>query len=447
MINFVDCYFTQTVKRILLISYYFPPSGGSGVQRMLKFTRYLPSYGWLPTVLTVDPKFAAFPSIDETLLGDVPPEVEVIRTRAWDPFRLYGRFQGKKKGDVVEVGHVGGSDADRFKHIARWLRGNIFLPDARVGWVPFASQSVRKLLKEQKFDAIMSTGPPHSTHLIGMSAQKASGLPWVVDMRDPWVDIYYSDQMYEGRVARKIQSILEARVLSTASAVVSVSRHVGAGLKRRVEMQHYETIPNGFDPADLSQKRATGARKGDIFTLAYIGTYNLRRHSNALVAALQQLRTTIPVEIHLVGKVDSEAVEAYQANGIRVREFGYLPHNEAVAYMQDVDVLLLPLPRIRGNNGAGFVSGKVFEYMSARRPILALGHTGGDLADILNQVHAGNIFGYEDQEGMFGFLKDCLESRGDTWSINDEALSEYERPRLTGRLAHLLDRFSEPTHE
>lgn len=410
------------------------------MQRMLKFARYLPSYGWLPTVLTVDPKFAAFPSTDESLLREVPSEVKVIRTRAWDPFSLYGRFQGKKKADAVEVGHVGGKLG--FKRVARWLRGNIFLPDARIGWVPFASRVVRKLVREQKFDAIMSTGPPHSSHLVGMAAYKASKLPWVVDMRDPWVEIYYSDQMYEGKAARKIQSTLERRVLSTASAVVSVSRHLGIGLKRRVKMQHYETISNGFDPADISRDQIMRTRKEGTFTLAYIGTYTLRRHSNALVAALQKLQTTMPVEVHLVGKADSEALERYRANGIPVKALGYLPHDEAVAYMRKVDVLLLPLPRVQGHNAAGDVSGKVFEYMSARRPILALGPTKGDLADILNQVRAGNIFDYEDQEGMFDFLKNCLESREDAWPINDEALAEYERPRLTGRLAHLLDQLS-----
>ncbi len=407
---------------------------------MLKFARYLPSYGWLPTVLTVKPEFAAFPSTDESLLQEIPSEVKVIRTRAWDPFSLYGRFQGKKKADAVEVGHVGGKLG--FKRVARWLRGNVFLPDARIGWVPFASRAVRKLVQEQKFDAIMSTGPPHSSHLVGMAAYKASKLPWVVDMRDPWVEVYYSDQMYEGKAARKIQATLERRVLGTANAVISVSRHLGIGLKRRVEMQQYETIPNGFDPADISRNQTTRTGKESAFTVAYVGTYTLRRHSNALVSALQQLQATIPVQVHLVGKVDSEALETYRVNGIPVKALGYLPHNEAVAYMQEVDVLLLPLPRVRGHSGAGDVSGKVFEYMSARRPILALGPTEGDLANILNQVHAGKIFDYEDQEGMLGFLKNCLESRENAWPINDEALAEYERPRLTGRLAHLLNQLS-----
>ena len=411
------------------------------MQRMLKFARYLPSYGWLPTVLTVDPKFAAFPSIDESLLDEIPSEVEVIRTRAWDPFSLYARIQGKKKADVVVVGHVGGNSG--FKRVARWLRGNVFLPDARIGWVPFASRVVRKLVQEQKFDAIMSTGPPHSGHLVGMVAHKVSKLPWVVDMRDPWAEIYYRDHMYEGRIAGKIQSALERRVLGTASAVVSVSGHWGMGLKRRVKVQHYETIPNGFDPADISWNQVTQAKKEGAFTVAYIGTYNLRRHSSALVGALQQLQATMPVEVHLVGKVvNPEALEAYRIGGIPVKGLGYLPHDEAVAYMQGVDVLLLALPRIQDDSSSGVVPGKAFEYMSARRPILALGPTDGDLADILSQVHAGNIFGYEDQEGMFDFLKNCLESREDVWPINDEALAEYERPRLTGRLANLLDQLS-----
>ena len=411
---------------------------------MLKFVRYLPNHGWIPTVLTVDPKHAAFPSTDESLFHEIPPEVEVIRTRAWNPFGLYGLVQGKKRDEVIKVGYIEGKSG--INRIARWLRGNIFLPDARVGWVPFASRVARKLMREQRFDMIMSTGPPHSTHLIAMAAHKISGVPWVVDMRDPWVEIYYSDQMHESALARKIQTHLERKVLTTASAVISVSKHVGAGFKRRVSMQHYETIPNGYDPADVLQENAPVKRQG-TFVIAYIGTYNLRRHSEALVAALQQLRAKVSVEVHLVGKVDPEASDAYRVNGIPVKEIGYLPHTEAVAHMHSADVLLLSLPSIQGHSAAGNVSGKVFEYMSVRRPILALGPTDGDLADILRQVQSGSIFDHGDQEGIFSFLTTCLESRDQTWQINDAALAEYERPRLAGRLTHLFDRLGKSNLE
>lgn len=435
------------MKRILIISYYFPPSGGPGVQRILKFARYLPQYGWMPTVVTVDPRHAAFPSIDESLLSEIPPELEVIRTRAWDPFRIYGRVQGKKKDEVVKVGHVVGHRKDWVQQIARWIRGNIFLPDARVGWVPFASRVVRKLVQTQNFNAILSTGPPHSCHLVGMAAHKASKLPWVVDMRDPWVEIYYSAQMHESRVARKIQASLESRVLCKASAVVSVSRHIGLGLNRRARIQHYETIPNGFDPADFSQDPSTLIKNNDAFKLAYIGTYNLLTHSNVLIAALMEFQKLTPIEVHLVGKADPGAVEAYRANGIPVHEHGYLPHSEAVAFMHAADVLFLPLPRISGYDGAGVVSGKVFEYMSARRPILALGPVEGDLAHLLDEVGAGKLFDDEDQQGMLNFLKRCLKSRKESWVINDKALAEYERPRLTRRLAQLLDQLTQPDSE
>lgn len=425
------------MKRVLLISYYFPPSGGPGVQRILKFTRYLPRCGWLPTILTVDPNYAAFPSIDDSLLEEIPSEVEVIRTRAWDPFNIYGRIQGKRRDEVIKVGYIEGKQT--LKNVARWLRGNIFLPDARVGWVPFGSRVARQLVQKQNFDAIISTGPPHSSHLIGLAAHKDSGLPWVVDMRDPWVEVYYRDQMYEGAIAKRIQTHLERKVLSTASAVISVSRHLGVGFKRRVHMQHYETIPNGYDPADIPQDTSP-FRERDAFVIAYVGTYNLLTHPEGFVAALQQLRPNIPIEVHLVGKVDSEALEAYRAKGIPVKGVPYLSHGKAIAYMQSVDVLMLALPRVYGGSAAGIVSGKAFEYISARRPILALGPTGGDLADLLNQTQSGRIFDHDDREGILGFLNDHLESRGKPWKINDTALAEYERPRLASRLARLLDR-------
>lgn len=399
----------------------------------------MPMYGWMPTVLTVDPKYAAFPSIDQSLLREIPSEVEVVQTKAWDPFSLYGRFQGKKRDEVIEVGYVDGKSG--FKRIARWLRGNIFLPDARVGWVPFASRAARKLLRKYKFDAIMSSGPPHSSHLIGMTAQKTSGLPWVVDMRDPWVEIYYTDQMHESWIARKLQAHLEKKVLTTANGVISVSKHVGTGLKRRVAMQYYETIPNGYDPADIPQHSVSFEGKSE-FIVAHFGTYNFRRHSEAFVLALQKLQAITPVEIHLVGKVESEILDTYRLRGIPVKGVDYLPHGEAIAYMQSVNILLLSLPYMYSHSTTGIVSGKVFEYISARRPILALGPTEGDLADLLEQTHAGNIFDHDDQEGIYIFLNECLKSRGKPWKINDEALIKYERPRLTERLARVLERFS-----
>lgn len=426
------------MKRILLISYYFPPSGGAGVQRILKFARYLPEHGWWPTILTVDPNYAAYPAIDTSLLVEIPQEIEIVHTRAWDPFSLYGHIQGKKRNEVIESGYI--QEDSGLKSIARWLRGNVFLPDARVGWFPFASRAAHRLLRQKRFDAIMSTGPPHSGHLVGLVAHRVSRLPWVVDMRDPWVEIYYADQMYEGGIARKIQTHLERKVLRTATAVISVSRHVGNGLRKRVPVQHYETIPNGFDPADIPKNASRQAPKGQAFILGYIGTYTLRIHSDALVSVLQQLQTIVPVEVHFVGKVSVEALEAYRVKGILVKAIGYLPHGEAVGYMQSADVLLLSLPCLQNSGSAGIVTGKVFEYMSVRRPILAVGPVEGDLAEILKYVEAGRVFEPHDYEGMFTFLNECLGSRGNTWPINETALAEYERPRLTGQLARLLDR-------
>ncbi len=410
------------------------------MQRLLKFARYLPDYGWLPTVLTVDPKYAAFPSVDESLLYEIPPEVEIVRTRSWDPFRIYGRLQGKRKDEVVKVGYIEGEQ--KFKKCARWLRGNIFLPDARVGWIPYASREAHNLLKSHKFHAILSTGPPHSTHLIGLSAHKASELPWVVDMRDPWVEIYYGDQMYETVIARRIQAHLEHRVLSTASAVISVSKHVGKGLKRRVSMQHYETIPNGYDPNDLSSTHSAPHTR-DSFVIAYVGTYNLLRHSMGFIDSLRKLSGKISFEVQLIGKVESEVINSYQINKISVKEIGYLSHGEALAYMQSADILLLSLPAIYGRKGAGNVSGKVFEYISAQRPILALGPTDGDLADLLELTDSGKIFEHEDYQGITDYLNHCYNTRDSPWKINESALKEYERPYLTERLAHLLDRVTE----
>ena len=239
------------MKRVLVISYYFPPSGGPGVQRMLKFVKYLPDFGWQPTVLTVRADHASYPDLDATLEAEIPASVEVVKTRSWDPYALYARLQGKSRTEAVGVGFVKDEAEGWMQRLAKWMRANLFLPDARVGWVPFALHAAKRMMEQEPFDVVITSGPPHSTHLVGRALKRRFGCRWVVDMRDPWTDISYYKELPHTPPALRMDAALERSVLSRADAVISVSEGVGDLLKAKAPLHQYETLPNGYDPADI----------------------------------------------------------------------------------------------------------------------------------------------------------------------------------------------------
>ena len=406
------------------------------MQRVLKFVRYLPEYEWLPTVLTVDPAYASYPSFDPTLLQEIPSEVAVVRTRAWDPYGLYARLQGSEKDKVVEVGFVKERSGSRLQAIARWIRGNVFLPDARIGWTPFAKRAARKTMRAESFDAIITSGPPHSAHLVGYQMQSHSKLPWIVDMRDPWAQFYYNREMKQSLLARKVQARMERRVLERASAVVSVSDAVGQSLQRRARIRRYQTIHNGFDPVDFSMEWPRRDAQGP-FTIAHVGTFTLTRHAPGLVRAIEQLQASIPIEIHFVGHVHEAVIAAYQEARLSVVSHPYLPRSEAVACMRSADLLLVALERSPG--AKGIVTGKVFEYLAVRKPILGIGPPDGDMADILNRTQGGRVFHYDDVSGISTYIADRIARRRQPFNVNEAELKAYERSELTGALAGLLN--------
>lgn len=367
-------------------------------------------------------------------MDDVPSGVDVIRTRSWDPYRVYARLQGKPKEAVVGVGFVRDDPKSLFQLFARWLRGNVFLPDARLGWVPFATQAALRLLWTMPFDALLTSGPPHSTHIVGQRIQRKFGLPWVVDMRDPWSDFQYSEETKQSSLARAIQARMERRVLTSADVVVSVSDYVGELLKGRGDIKRYKTIFNGFDLADIPASKQTAQPDGP-FVIAHVGTFNQARHAPGLVDALVQLPQS--VEIHFVGNVHEMVRDAFKAAGREAVTKPYMPHRDAVEYMQRADMLLVSVDR--GPRNKGIVTGKAFEYVSLGKPVLGIGPVDGDLAGILAHTEAGQMFDYEDAAGIRDYVSHYLTRRGTPKAVNWRALQSYDRRELTRQLALLLD--------
>lgn len=427
-------------RRVLLICYYFPPSGGPGVQRVLKFARYLPDFGWAPTVLTVRPGDAAYPELDPAMQAEVPATVPVERTRAWDPYALYARMLGKQKSETVGVGFISEEDAGWKERLARWIRANIFLPDARVGWVPFALRRGRRLLQAGGFDVIVTSGPPQSTHLIGRGLARRFRIPWVADFRDPWTDMSYYSQLPLTTPARRLDAHLEQRVLDEADVVVAVSPSLGQLLARKT-VSPVAVIQNGFDEADFED---VTPMPGEGFVLAHTGNLTGQQNPVGLWQALRRLRGEgkIPaLRLRMVGHVDAEVLQSLHAHGLEtmLERVPYVPHAEAVRYMVGAELLMLGINRVP--KAELIVTGKIFEYMAAGRPVLGVGPVPGDAAALLEETGAGRMFTWEDADGLARYVLDHYTAWADGTpraGATRERAAPYSRRHETALLARLL---------
>ena len=446
------------IPRLLLVTYYFPPSGGAGVQRTLKFAKYLRVAGVEPVVLTVEA--GAYPSLDPTLAADVPDGVEVVRTRALDPFGLYGALTGRSRREAVAVGTVGAESLGQ--RAGLWARANVFLPDARVGWAPFAARAARRIVRAGRADAVLTSGPPHSTHLVGLALRRAladRGVPWVADFRDPWTGINFYDELPMSRPARAFDAALERRVLRSADAVVTVSPTWARELEAKGGLAPgaVRVIQNGFDPEDFGGRggdEAAAPPRPDAFTLVHVGSLYGSRNPEALWAAVAALRgrggpqTGGPqtggagrLRVRLVGRVDDAVRASLARHGLAdvVDERGVVTHAEAVAEMAAADLLFLSIEPVA--NAAGILTGKLYEYLASGRPVLALGPPDGDAARLLASVGGGRLVHWDDRAAVEGALADAYAAweRGEPPAgAPADALADLARPAQARALADLV---------
>lgn len=427
--------------RVLVIAYYFPPSGGSGVQRALKFVKYLPAAGWQPVVLTVDPESAAYPNLDPEMMADVPDDVSVYKTDSWDPYNLYAGFTQTSKESAVSVGFLSDKPVTMRERFARWLRANVFIPDARVGWYYYALKQARKLIEEGHVDAIFTTGPPHSTHLIGRSLSRQYGLPWIADFRDPWVDIDFLEELPMTGLAKRLNASLEQSVLDESSVVLTVSPAIERKFTAKTKTT-CATIYNGFDADDF---RVETGRRLDFFYVSHVGNMNAARNPEVFWRVLAKGidEGKFPkIKIRLVGNVDASVMQTLNLLGLDslVEQVSYCPHHEAVGYMKGSGALLLPINRVF--SAKGIVTGKLFEYLAAGKPIIGIGPSDGDAANIIDETRGGKMVDYEDDAGMSLYL-DALYSAWEKdevfLKVDETAITNYSREGQTAQLAKLLD--------
>ncbi len=433
------------MKKVLIITYYWPPSGGAGVQRWLKFSKYLPEFGWEPVILTVDEQLASYAQIDNSLQKEVSPELLVIRTKTFEPYNLYKKISSKK--EIPYGGFSNEKEISFTERLSRFIRGNLFIPDPRLGWKKYAVKNALKLIDEQNIEVVITTGPPHSTHLIGHALKKKRPVKWIADFRDPWTDIYYYNSLYHSALAKWIDRKLEEKVLSASDHIITVSHALKDLLAKKTRQPLHgkiSVITNGFDSADFQDINPVPAEK---FTITYTGTISKSYRIEGFIGALALLPQEIKnrILIRFVGNVPNDIIDLFRQNNLsgQLELIGYVPHHEAINYMAGASLLLMAIPDVPDNKV--IITGKFFEYLAAKRPILVIGPKGGDVERILESTKSGALAGYAEVEKMKEILIEYylhFSEKGCKFIDDSLATDLFSRKNLTAELTKTLNSIS-----
>lgn len=430
------------MKKVLIITYYWPPMGGGGVQRWLKFTKYLRNFNWEPVIYT--PANADVANYDESLLKEIPENLEVHKLPIWEPFDLYKRFTGKGKDEKVQPGFLQESDSRPImQKISVWIRGNLFIPDAKKFWIRPSVKYLTDLIKKENIEVIISTGPPHSTHIIALKVKEKTGVKWLADFRDPWTNIDYYNKLMLTRRADSRHRNLEKKVLSYADVVVTVSRSWARDFELTTGILP-EVITNGFDPEDFEIEKTL---TNEILTITHIGSLNKDRNPHAFWKALKRINDRNSLEkkirVRLIGPTDVSVFSDVEDMGLSklVDHESNLPHSAVIQEIRNSDLLLLPLNDTP--NIDGVIPGKLYEYLACKRPIICIGKTSGDSAYIISESNSGFTFEFNDIDG----IEECLEQylrlfqQGEI-ADNSDAPDKFSRMKLAGKIGELLNRIT-----
>lgn len=432
---------TALKKKVLLITYYWPPSGGIGVLRCLKIAKYLRENGWEPVIFTADG--ADYPTLDHSNDHDVPEGATVLRHPIWEPYQAYRKLTGKPPGANVNNVFYVQEDKGRWAHeLAVWVRSNFFIPDARCFWIPSAVRFLCRYLKAHPVDAIFSDGPPHTNTRIATLVSRKTGIPWLADFQDPWTQIDYYQLLKLTRWGDARHRRMEQEAFRQASKITIVSPTWKKDLEA-LGARNVSVIPWGFDPGDYPpEPRAVGGK----FAFTHLGIMGYDRRPDVFFKVLADLCRDTPgfqedLRLKLVGQVDQSVKAALQGHGLMgaVEMPGNVPRSEALSLTLNSPILLLLLNQ--QPNAQGRIPGKLFEYLAARRPVFCLQPMESDVAGILARAGAGQALGYEDEAGIRQAVLGLYRQykTGELLQPLASDISPYSIQSLTREIAGFLD--------
>ena len=424
-------------NKVLIITYYWPPSGGPGVQRILKFVKYLPEFGWEPVVLTVNA--GEYPAVDRSLEEEIPPGCQVFKTNSVEFYRLFKWLTGRRREDKIETFVlVRNKNLTWLEKLLHWVRNNLFIPDARIGWYPFAIRKGMEIIRTFKPRVIFTCSPPHSLHLIGRRLSSRSGLKWVADFRDPWTQAFYDKGIKRISWAEQIHRNLEQAVLYKADVLTSVSTGVKTLLGSAPEItSKVKVLLNGYDPDDFNYVIKS---RSDKLRIVYTGHVAPTQNPINLWQALSELDTELldDFEIRFFGSTDKTVIERAHAMGLhrQIHFNSYIPHYRVIQEISNAEVLLLLIPE---TYSTGILTGKLFEYMGSQNRILGIGDPEGEAARLIKKCKAGHMYSYDHNLkppllNIYRQWKEGVEFRPDVACIK-----KYERRAITEDLATIFN--------
>lgn len=423
-------------KKLLIITYYWPPAGGPGVQRWLKFVKYLPDFDIQPIVYV--PENPTYPIIDNQLVEEVSDRAIILKNKIFEPYQLAGFFS-KNKTKKISSGIIPNKKKQSvLERFLLWIRGNVFIPDARFLWIKPSVKYLKKYIKENDIDTIVTSGPPHSLHLIGLKLKEDLNVKWFADFRDPWTTIGYHKELKLSSYASKIHKELESKVLNAADTIIVTSKTTKTEFEA-LTSKPIEVITNGYDVEKVEKKPLDSK-----FSLAHIGSFLSERNPEILWQSLSELVAEIPsfkndLELKLIGAVSQEVLKTISKYDLDffVKNLGYVSHKEAVSHQRTSQILLLI--EIDSENTKSILPGKLFEYMVSERPIIAIGPKDSDFAEIIKSTNTGVFFTYDEKEA----LKTVIVSHYNLFlqqnlKVFPVGLQDYSRKNLTEKLAKLI---------
>jgi galactitol-specific phosphotransferase system IIB component len=423
-------------KKVLIITYYWPPAGGPGVQRWLKFVKYLPDFGVQPIVYV--PENPTYPIVDTNLIKEVSDKAIVLKQKIFEPYQL-ASFFSKNKTKKISSGIIPNQKKQSFlDKLFLLIRGNLFIPDARFLWVKPSVSYLEKYIVENNIDTIITSGPPHSLHLIGLQLKQKLDLKWFADFRDPWTTIGYHKSLRLSNYATEKHKMLERKVLNTADTIIVTSKTTKTEFQA-ITSKPIAVITNGYDVENVETQVLDTK-----FSLAHIGSFLSERNPMILWESLVELINEVPdfksyLEIKLIGAVSQEVLETISQFGLDsyLNNLGYVSHGEAIAHQRKSQVLLLI--EIDSQDTKSIIPGKLFEYMVSNRPIVAIGPKNSDFAEIITTTNTGVFFNYSEKVKLksviLDFYNEFLQGK---LQANGVGLQQYSRKNLTKELAYLI---------